>query len=63
MKQEERKEYNISYYQKRKGENYVCDLCGGSYKYCNKSHHLSTNKHRAIERYASALKEKILSSI
>ena len=38
-------------------QTFICDLCSGKYKYCNKNHHNNTIKHknalRIIEKYAN----------
>jgi len=43
--QEKYKKYNSTYYEKHKNDESIkCELCGGKYKWSNKSHHLLQSK-------------------
>lgn len=48
-----RQQYYNEYVEKNKEKlkkGYVCELCGGKYKYISKSHHVKTKKHKtAVE--------------
>ena len=49
----ENKYYSKTFYEKHPDKltkTETCDLCGGKYKYCNKSHHRSTKKHKMVEK-------------
>lgn len=57
MENENVKKYdNKKYYDNFKNKNgqrlkekFICDLCGGSYTYFNKSHHFKTKRHQNWE--------------
>jgi hypothetical protein len=54
-KQEKYKKYNSTYYEKHKNDESIkCELCGGKYKWSNKSHHIKGSK-----KHLKAISEKI----
>lgn len=47
-KKQEKLQYYYDYIEKNKEKlkkNYICDICGGKYKYISKAHHIKTKKH------------------
>ena len=50
-KNQDRSQYLKDYHQKnidRLEEKFICDICGGKYKYMNKTNHFKTKKHQNI---------------
>ena len=46
---EKKQQYLKDYINKNKEkltEDFICDECGGKYKYMNKAHHIKTKKHQ-----------------
>lgn len=47
-KKKERLQYYNEYLEKNKEKlkkEYICEICGGKYKYISKAHHVKTKKH------------------
>jgi hypothetical protein len=56
--QSKRKQYNQTFINKHKEDDKtICDKCYGSYSYFNKSHHMTTKKHKNAINF---LKDKII---
>ena len=54
-KKKKHREYMATFIKKNADKyllrDYTCDLCGGTYKYVNKSHHNKSQRHQAVENY------------
>jgi hypothetical protein len=49
MSEKNRKQYFKDYFDKNKeklNEEFICNICGGKYKFIHKSNHIKTKKHQ-----------------
>ena len=49
QKNKDRKDYFKKYFDENKDklkEDFICEICGGKYKYMNKANHIKTQKHK-----------------